>query len=119
VGRHHRRGGRPNLLAPAGRVAEAAGLPELAGPYLVGVLAMAAVAAGYQVLLRPDPGTLAVSESLDEGPSEDGSTASAWRLPTVRVAVAVMVTGQVVMVWLMSMTPATSANPVATSAGSG
>jgi MFS family permease len=28
-----------------------------------------------------------------------------WRLPTVRVAIAVMITGQVVMVWLMSMTP--------------
>ncbi len=95
----------PNLLAPSGRVAVAAGLPELAGPYVVGVLAMAAVAVGYQVVLRPDPGSLAVSETLDEGPTGEGATASAWRLPTVRVAVAVMVTGQVVMVWLMSMTP--------------
>lgn len=95
----------PNLLAPSGRIAVAAGLPELAGPYVVGVLAMAGVALGYQAVLRPDPGTLAVAETLDEGPTEEGVTASAWRLPTVRVAVAVMVTGQVVMVWLMSMTP--------------
>lgn len=95
----------PNLLAPAGRAAESAGLPSLGGPYVVGLLAMAIVGVGYQVLLRPDPGTLAVAETLDDGPAGEGPPASAWRLPAVRVALTVMVTGQVVMVWLMSMTP--------------
>ena len=95
----------PNLLAPAGRLAQAAGQPELVGPYVVGLLAMAVVAVGYPILLRPDPGTLAVSEALDEGTGDGAPVRSAWRLPVVRVAVVVMVTGQVVMVWLMSMTP--------------
>ncbi|MBS3939614.1 MAG: MFS transporter [Actinobacteria bacterium] len=95
----------PNLLAPAGRGAESAGLPALAGPYVVGLVAMAAVGIVYQFVLRPDPGTLAVAETLDDEPSGERTPASAWRLPTVRVAIAVMVTGQVVMVWLMSMTP--------------
>jgi MFS family permease len=95
----------PNLLAPAGRVAEAAGQPPLVGSYVVGLAAMAVVAVGYQLALRPDPGTLAVSEALDEGVGDEGPPASAWRLTTVRVAIVVMVTGQVVMVWLMSMTP--------------
>ncbi|MEX2503322.1 MAG: MFS transporter [Egicoccus sp.] len=95
----------PNLLAPAGRAAESAGLPALAGPYVVGVIAMAAVGIGYQFMLRPDPGTLAVAETIDGSPTGEGAPRSAWRLPTVRVAIAVMVTGQVVMVWLMSMTP--------------
>lgn len=97
----------PNLLAPTGRWATWAGLPELSGPYLVAGLVMVLVALGYQALLRPDPSTFAVAGHLPM-PEDQASTspaASPWRLPVVRVAVAVMVTGQVVMVWLMSMTP--------------
>lgn len=95
----------PSLLAPAGRVAEAIGQPELVGAYLVGAAAMAVVAIVYQATLRPDPGILAVGED-DPAPALDASTdSSVWRLPVVRVAVVVMVSGQVVMVWLMSMTP--------------
>jgi MFS family permease len=95
----------PSLLAPAGRAAEAAGQPELAGPYVVGAVAMAVVALAYLVVLRPDPGALAVDDVVEE-PTPDGPAGpSVWRLPVVRVAVTVMVTGQVVMVWLMSMTP--------------
>ena len=56
----------PSLLAPAGRVAEAAGLPELAGPYGVAALVMAVVAVGYQLVLCPDPATLAVIEEEDD-----------------------------------------------------
>ena len=96
----------PSLLAPAGRVAESLDLPELAGPYGVAALVMAAVAVGYQVVLRPDPATLAVVEEDDpDAPAAAPGAPSLWRLPTVRMAIVVMVTGQVVMVWLMSMTP--------------
>jgi MFS family permease len=95
----------PSLLAPTGRAAEAAGQPELAGPYAVGVVAMVLVAIAYQVLLRPDPGTLAVVDPPDEVTEGGTVTGSPWRLPVVHVAITVMVTGQVVMVWLMSMTP--------------
>jgi MFS family permease len=105
----------PNLLATTGRAAEAAGQPELSGPYMVGVAGMLLVAIAYQVVLRPDPGTLIV---VDEAPDVEavvepdvGAVAnepgvqSAWRLPVVQVAIAVMLTGQIVMVWLMAMTP--------------
>lgn len=98
----------PSLLAPAGRVAELAGQPELAGPYVVGAAAMAVVVVVYLAVLRPDPGALAVTEIAEiteEPPAGAPASASAWRLPAVRVAITVMVTGQVVMVWLMSMTP--------------
>ncbi len=95
----------PNLLGPAGAAAEAAGQPELLGPYLVGAAAMAAVAIGYQFVLRPDPGTLAVEEIVGEDDDPAPLAPSVWRLPVVQVAIVVMVTGQVVMVWLMSMTP--------------
>lgn len=96
----------PSLLAPAGRVAEAGGQPELVGPYAVGAIAMAAVAVAYQATLRPDPATLVLAEQVEDQPAAGGPVAgSVWRLPVVRVAIVVMVTGQVVMVWLMSMTP--------------
>ena len=95
----------PNLLAPAGRGAEAAGLPQLAGPYAVGALAMFLVAVGYQLVLRPDPGSLAVADDLADEVVSSPVDQSVWRRPDVRVAIAVMLTGQVVMVWLMSMTP--------------
>lgn len=95
----------PSLLAPAGRVAEAAGLPELAGPYAVGGLAMFLVWLTYQAVLRPDPGELAVVESPEPVSEERPAPTSVWRSPIVRVSIVVMVTGQVVMVWLMSMTP--------------
>lgn len=95
----------PSLLAPAGRAAEAAGQPELVGPYLVGAAAMALVVVTYQAALRPDPGTLAVADDLEAEVTADATAVPTWRSPLVQVAVTVMVTGQVVMVWLMSMTP--------------
>lgn len=95
----------PSLLAPTGRAAVAAGQPELAGPYAVGVVAMVVVAITYQLVLRPDPGTLAVVDPPDLMAEGSAPTVSPWRLPIVHVAITVMVTGQVVMVWLMSMTP--------------
>lgn len=95
----------PSLLAPSGRAAEAAGLPELTGVYVVGAIAMAVVAVGYQAVLRPDPGTLVVVEEDEPVTTGAAVAGSVWRLPLVRVAITVMVTGQVVMVWLMSMTP--------------
>lgn len=96
----------PSLLAPAGRAAQLGGLPALAGPYLVGALAMAVVALAYQALLRPDPSVLAVADDATAAAAPAGTAdGSVLRLPAVRVALAVLVVGQVVMVWLMSMTP--------------
>lgn len=95
----------PSLIAPAGRAATAVGQPELAGAYVTGAIAMVVVALGYQVGLRPDPGALAVVEPADHATNRGHASASVWRLPVVRVAITVMMTGQVVMVWLMSMTP--------------
>lgn len=95
----------PSLIAPAGRLAAAIGQPELVGPYAVGAVAMIAVAIGYQFVLRPDPSTLTIVEDTDDDSENDELPVSVWALPVVRVAITVMVTGQVVMVWLMSMTP--------------
>jgi MFS family permease len=84
------------------------GLPELAGPYLVPVVFTGAAALLSFTLLRPDPYALA-DESARPDPSLDRSPvvslASVMRRPHVPVAIVALITGQVVMVLIMTMTP--------------
>jgi MFS family permease len=98
----------PNLVAPAGMAAMSVGLPELAGPYLVPVVFTGAAALLSFTLLRPDPYALA-DESARPDPSLDRSPvvslASVMRRPHVPVAIVALITGQVVMVLIMTMTP--------------
>jgi MFS family permease len=99
----------PNLAAPAGAFAVSIGLPEFAGPYLVPMVFVGAAALLCWALLRPDPYELAHETPLDHPDSEDPpiavSLASVFRRPHVPVAIVALVTGQVVMVLIMTMTP--------------
>jgi MFS family permease len=98
----------PNLVAPAGRIATAIGLPELAGPYLVPIVFVGAAAILSLALLRPDPYQLAdASAKHDEGSAQSTavSVASVLARPNVPVAMAALVAGQFVMVLIMTMTP--------------
>ncbi len=114
----------PSLLSPGGRFATATGLAELAGPYVVALVAFVGVLAAEALLLRPDPGTIA---HRDPGTPPDGATEPVTPAPLasdvpgaseardadrqtvarrqVRTAVTVLMAGQVVMVLLMTMTP--------------
>lgn len=92
----------PVLLAPARRLAEAAGLEGLAGP-LVLAAALAAVASLVNArFLRPDPLSFSDGEVVD-GPAP--SIRNRLAAPKVRAAVAALIVGQVVMVLIMTMTP--------------
>jgi MFS family permease len=98
----------PNLVAPAGKIALAIGLPELAGPYLVPIVFVGAAALLSFALLRPDPYELAdASARHDEGSrgSTAVSVASVLARPNVPVAMVALVAGQFVMVLIMTMTP--------------
>ncbi|HEV8698780.1 MAG TPA: MFS transporter [Candidatus Limnocylindrales bacterium] len=102
----------PNLVAPAGDIALAIGLPELAGPYLVPIVFVGAAALLSVLLLRPDPYVLADPSSRHdsaEAGAAVGSTAtsvaSVLARPNVPVAVVALVAGQFVMVLIMTMTP--------------
>ena len=98
----------PNLVAPAGALATSLGLPELAGPYFVPMLFVGAAAFLSWTLLRPDPYELAHDPSRADGPADASvgvSLASVLRRPHVPVAIVALVTGQVVMVLIMTMTP--------------
>ncbi len=109
----------PNLLGPTQRLAEAIGLPALAGPFLVSAVAYLLAATLLAVALRPDPLLLAraiaaeaAAAAADQpGPGSPepaerpiGSWQALARGPAA-IGVAAMVTAQFVMVMMMTMTP--------------
>ena len=97
----------PNLVAPAGRVADSLGLPTLAGPYALTVCFIALGGIVAFAFLRPEPYTLAdrsaVAAHADAvAPARIGSL---LRMPAVLVSLVTLAAGQVVMVLIMTMTP--------------
>jgi MFS family permease len=99
----------PNLLGPAGGLADSLGLPRLAGPYVLAAawnLAAAAVIAG---LLRPDP--MVVAGLLDTAAPDRSRTSVRRQLglilasPAATVGLVTMVVAHGVMVAVMTMTP--------------
>ena len=97
----------PNLVAPAGTLAEFVGLPALSGAYLVPILFVLPAASLTFVLLRPDPYDLADTTDVFGEELKPGATSLGWlmRRPHVPVAMVALVAGQVVMVLVMTMTP--------------
>ena len=96
----------PNLIGPAGVVAEWLGLPRLAGAYLIpiGFVGLASVLSF--VLLRPDPFELA---DPGDDAARDGERSlmirDVLRRPSVAAALVALVAAQTVMVLIMTMTP--------------
>lgn len=108
----------PNLAAPTGVVAEAMGVPRLAGPFLLAGVAYAAGALFLAVWLRPDPLLLAreiAARRPGEKPTaedpEDRSTGSVPEAEPVAprgglpLGAGIMALAQLVMVAIMTMTP--------------
>ncbi|MGZ8562967.1 MAG: MFS transporter [Candidatus Limnocylindria bacterium] len=97
----------PNLVAPAGVLAESIGLPELAGAYIltVGFIGLAWLLAF--VMLRPEPYALSDPSALATRPDHEAAplASALLRRPAVLVALVTLVAGQVVMVLIMTMTP--------------
>lgn len=101
----------PSLGTTMGRILGGAGRSELVGVYLVPVLFVGAAAVLTFVRLRPDPYQLADERMDDRGTGPFGSGGrppelrALLRRPTVIVAMVALITGQVVMVLIMTMTP--------------
>ena len=97
----------PNLVAPAGTVAIAAGLPALSGAYLIPILFVGPAAILTFLRLRPDPYELADRTDTSGRDLEPGTTSLEWllRRPHVPVSIIALIAGQVVMVLIMTMTP--------------
>lgn len=96
----------PNLVAPSRTVAEAIGLPDLAGPYLVPVVLVGLASVFSFTLLRPDPLELADASAIVGSDSLTAEPlANVLRRPTVIAALVALVIGMFVMVLIMTMTP--------------
>ena len=99
----------PNVIDPAGRVAEGLGLPELSGPFLVSLACFAVAVVVEAALLRPDPMEIAGLLGAGIEPVPKRSVRAA--LDVIRASsvatlgVIVMVTGHAVMITVMAMTP--------------
>jgi predicted MFS family arabinose efflux permease len=96
----------PNLVSVAGDAAVVIGLPRLAGAYLLPAVFVAAAAALSFALLRPDPYDLADPSEQGSEDDHDGDPIRALlRRPSVWLALMALVSVQVVMVLVMTMTP--------------
>jgi MFS family permease len=104
----------PNVVQPVGRLADAVGVPPLAGPFALAALAYGLGALVLVVWLRPDP--LLVARDL--AAQQDAADAEQRRLSgsaapvaqgvdvaAVRLGGTSMVVTQLVMVAVMTMTP--------------
>jgi MFS family permease len=97
----------PNLIGFAGDAGEGIGLPPYAGAYLLPIVFVGAAAILSYTMLRPDPYALADhSANEDDVPTSTGTSLERiLRRPNVPVAMIALVTVQVVMVLIMTMTP--------------
>ncbi|MFE6990908.1 MFS transporter [Streptomyces pharetrae] len=97
----------PNLIGPTGTLAHAWGVPRLAGPFLLAAAAYTAAALVLLPWLRPDPLGPAQPQQPggtvpEPGAGPHGSVRSA---PGVVIGATVMITAQLVMIAVMTMTP--------------
>ncbi len=97
----------PNLVDPLGSLAEAIGVPELAGPFLLAGAGYLAAGAALFVTLRPDP-FLVAREVAAAAPEAQGAPAIAGSVRAgagVYAGATVMILTQLTMVAIMTMTP--------------
>ena len=97
----------PNLMQPAGNLAEFFDLPPLVGPYLISATTLALAAVVITIFLRPDPYLLANKNSGTS--KQKGSTKKALthirQNPSALFAILSIAIGHVAMVSVMVMTP--------------
>lgn len=102
----------PNLIGPGAWVGRVVGIEELAGPYLLGAVALALAAACIVILLRPDPlllareraGTLPPVLVRGRGVLRAGLRITAGSPPAL-LGLGAIVVGHTAMVSVMVMTP--------------
>ena len=97
----------PNLMQPAGNLAEGFGLPRLVGPYMISAVTLLFASVVILIFLRPDPYLIANKENLER--SKKGSTKLALKHignnPKALFAILAIAVGHVAMVSVMVMTP--------------
>ncbi|MFF1692180.1 MFS transporter [Streptomyces sp. NPDC058257] len=96
----------PALVGPTGTLADSLGLPRLTGPFLLAAVAYTAAALVIALWLRPDPLLLARSRQHQDAAGPKTGAQRVRRIgPGVVTGAAVMISGQLVMIAIMTMTP--------------
>lgn len=98
----------PNLMQPAGNVAEYFGLPRLVGPYLISALTLTFASILIFTFLKPDPYLTAQGEGkrYEAGKKHVKEALShIWHKPIALFAILSIAIGHVAMIAVMVMTP--------------
>jgi MFS family permease len=97
----------PNLMQPAGNLAENFGLPRLVGPYVISAVTLTLATVVIFLFLKPDPYLVANKESVTQ--REKGATKKSLthirNNPKALFAILSIAIGHVAMVSVMVMTP--------------
>lgn len=101
----------PNLVGPAGDLADTLSLPRLTGPFLVSVVVVLVASGVVAALLRPDP--LLVAREVAGRPVGEPRRGTSWRRvrelarvhPGIAGGIIAMSSAHAVMVAVMMMTP--------------
>ena len=98
----------PNLMQPAGNVAEYFGLPRLVGPYMISALTLTFASILIFTFLKPDPYLTALGEGkrYEAGKKHVKEALShIWHKPVALFAILSIAIGHVAMIAVMVMTP--------------
>ncbi len=100
----------PNLMEPAGALAESLGLPKLVGPYILAMITLGLAVTVIRLFLKPDPyltaaRILSAGEEKTELLSAKKTLAIIGKNPKALFAIAAIAIGHVAMVSVMVMTP--------------
>lgn len=99
----------PNLMEPAGAIAEKLGFPRLVGPYLVAVITLTLASTLILIFLKPDPYLLARTEADIDVTQKAVKSRVAFKIvrtePRALLGLTSVVIGHIAMVTIMVMTP--------------
>ena len=98
----------PNLMSPAGDLAEKFGLPRLVGPYMISATTLTFASLLIFVFLKPDPYLTALGEGKSYAAGKKNikeALSHIWRKPIALFAILSIAIGHLVMVSVMVMTP--------------
>jgi MFS family permease len=98
----------PNLMEPAGNLAENLGLPRLTGPYVVSAVTLSLAIIVIQLFLRPDPFLTAAQQSGITTKPKGATRAALQHIrsnPQALFAILSIAVGHIAMVSIMVMTP--------------
>lgn len=99
----------PNLMEPAGALAQSLGFPRLVGPYIVSIFTLTLAATLILIFLKPDPYLLARTEADIDITQKAVKTRAAFKIvrsePKALLGLTSVVIGHIAMVTIMVMTP--------------